>query len=83
MMIGIVTYLLQIVVLAGNPEALLRIGYPLGRGFAGSQEIILELVHSSIGKHQGRVILQDHGGGRDNLVFLLLEKVQKCLSDLL
>ncbi len=74
MMISIVTHLLQIVVFTGHPQTFLSIAYTWRGGLAGSQEVVLELVHARIGKHQGRIILQNHGCGGENLVVLLLEK---------
>ena len=78
--VGVVAYLLQVVVLTRHTQTLLSIGYT--RPLAGciTKEDILELVHTSIGKHQRGVILHDHRCRSYNLVLLRTEKVQKGLS---
>ncbi len=79
--VGIVAHLLQVVVLAGDTQALLRIGRP--RKLAGSvaEENILELVHTRVGEHQRRVALDDHRRRGDDGMALALEKIEKSLTD--
>ena len=81
MVIGVVADLLQVVVLARDAQAFLRIGRT--RVFAGrvAQENILELVHARIGEHQRGVALDDHRGRRHDNVAFRFEKVEKSLPD--
>ena len=82
MVVGVVPDLLQVVVLARDAQALLRIGRTgiLARGVA--QENILELVHAGVGEHQRGVVLHDHRGRRDDRMSLALEELQKHFSQL-
>ena len=79
--VGVVSDLLQVVVLARDAQTLLRIGRTgiLAGGVA--QEDVLELVHARIGEHEGGVVLDDHGRRRHDGVTLACEEVQKCLAD--
>ena len=79
--IGIVTYLLQVVMLTRNAKALLRIANAgcLDRGI--TQKHILELVHTCIGEHQRRIILYNHRCRGHYDVTFTLEKFKKGLSD--
>jgi hypothetical protein len=56
------SYFFQVVVLARNAKALLTVGNPGISSWLVSQKNILKLVHSGIGKHQGRIILYHHWG---------------------
>ena len=60
MVICIDTYFLKVIMLAGHTEALLRISNPFVLCRLISKEYILELVHTCIGKHERRVILDHH-----------------------
>jgi hypothetical protein len=80
MMVGIMTYLFQVIVLAGDPKALLCIGYPGVLNILITKEYILKLVHPGIGEHQGGIVLDHHGGRGYQLVFLAAEKIQEFLS---
>ena len=75
--VSVAADLFQVVVLAGDTEALLRVGHT--RKFAGRvpEEDVLELVHTGIGEHQCRVIFHHHRRGRHDVVAFGLEKVQK------
>ncbi len=83
MMIRIVSDLLEVVVLARNAQTLLRIGHTgiFARGIA--QKYILELIHAGIGKHQRRVVLDDHRRRRHDDMFLAFEKFEESPSDLI
>ena len=58
--ICVVADLLEVIVLSADAQALLTVGRPFVRGFAVAEEDVLELVHSGIGEHEGRVTLYDH-----------------------
>ena len=73
--------LLQVVVLAADADALLRVGNPLVRALPRAEEDFLELVHSGVGEEKRRVRRQDHGRAGDNLVPLGFEEVQKGLTN--
>ena len=74
MVIGVMSHLLQVVVLSAHSQAFLRV-HPAHvlAGALGSQYDILPLVHTGIGKHQGGVILDYHRGGGHHAVSLALE----------
>ena len=80
MVVAVAANRFQIVMLAGNPQAFLAIGNPpRGRG-AHAEEIVLERDHPGIGEKQGGVALGYQRGGRDNLMPLVPEKVEKRLA---
>ena len=82
MVVGVVTYLFQIVMLSANSQTLLRVcGTECKRGGV-AQEYIFELVHSRVCEHQRRVVLDYHRCARHDRVFLFLEEIQECLSNL-
>ena len=75
------SYLLQIVVLAAHAEALLGIGDTTPLGFFITQDNVLELVHTGIGKHEGGIVLDHHRGRRHNVMPMLLKVALESLSD--
>ena len=79
---AVMAHRLEVVVLAAHAEALLAVGGPgeLGRRIA--QENILELVHSRVREHQRGVVLDHHGGARNDGVSLGSEELQVLLSNL-
>ena len=81
--VGVVTYFLQVVVLTAHAKAFLRICDAVVLGGLVAEEPVLELVHSCVGEHQGRVILHNHRGGRNYRVAFRSEEVQKGLSYLI
>ena len=58
--VRVVAYLFEIIVLSAHAEAFLRVGRPAGFWSDIAEKYVLELVHSGIGKHQSRVILDHH-----------------------
>ena len=80
MVIGIHPHFLEVIVFTAYPQAFLSICGPFVRGWFIAQEIILELVHPRIGKHQGRVVFHHDGGGWDNFMSFGTEKVQESLT---
>ena len=83
MVIGIMPHLFEVIVFTRHTQALLRIGDPIVFDRRVAQENILELVHTRIGKHQGRIIFDHHRSRRYNQMSLALEKIEKCCSDLI
>ncbi len=81
-MIRVVPHLLQVVVFAGNPQALLRVHGPRVRTLARPQKDIFKLVHPRICEEQSVVSLRHEGGTRDGLVALRLKKLQEVLPNL-
>jgi hypothetical protein len=75
-----VAHFLKVVVFPRNAKALLGIGYTPVFGNHVAKEKILELIHTCIGEHQGRVILYDHGCRSNDLVVLALKKIKESLS---
>ena len=81
MVIPITSYLFKIIMLATDSEALLGVRYSfVQRGFM-PQEIVLERVHPGICKHEGRIVLIDHGSRRHDGVLLFFKKGQENLPD--
>lgn len=79
MVVGVLSNIIQIVVLSSSADALLAVGHALQRrkrstGVDGASEDWLELVHASVGKQQRGVIVRHHWGGLVKRVFLLLDK---------
>lgn len=82
MMICIQAHLFQVVVLSGYPQTFLGVGYTAVRNRLVPEEDIFKLVHPGIGKHEGWIILYDHGCGRNNVMMIVLKKIQESLPDL-
>ena len=80
--VGVVTNFLQVVVLAAHAKALLRVGDTPPLRLLVAQNDVLELVHTGIGKHEGRVVLDDHWSGRHNVVLLALKEALKSFANL-
>ena len=71
----------EVVVLTAYAKALLgvRCAGELGGGIA--KEDVLELVHTCVGEHEGRVILDNHWSAGHHGVALGGKKVQILLAD--
>ena len=82
MVAAVMAHRLQVVVLAAHAEALLAVRCPRKLGCGITQENILELVHSRVREHQGGVVLDHHGGARNDGVSLGSEEFQVLLSNL-
>ena len=80
--VGVVAYLLEVVVLAADAEALLGIRGAGALRSRVSEEYVLELVHARVRKHERRVVLYNHGGRRDHRVPLGCEVIEEFLPDL-
>ena len=78
--VGVVSHLFEVVVLAAHSQTLLRIGRTRIRRRGIAQEDVLELVHAGVGEHQRRVILDHHRGRRHDGVSLGCEEIEKFLS---
>ena len=79
---SVVSHCFEVVVLSADPEAFLRIGGPLRLRNRVAQEYILELVHSGIREHQGRIVLYDHRGRRYYGMSFGSKEIQELLSNL-
>ena len=77
--VGIMPHLLQVVVLARDPQALLRIDRTPPLGLHIAQDDILELVHPRISEHEGWVALDHHRRRGDNGVPFSRKKIEECL----
>ena len=73
--VGVVAHLLEVVVFSADAQALLRVGGSRPRALLVTEEDVLELVHAGVGKHQRRVVLDDHGGTRHHMVLFALKIV--------
>jgi len=80
--VGVVAHFLKVVVFSRNAEAFLRVGSAVPLGGLVAQKDILELVHASVGEHQGRVVLDDDGCRGHNLMPFGTKEVQKAISNL-
>ena len=75
--IGVVTYLLQVVVLTADAQTLLRIGTAARFRVAGTQNDIFPLVHTCVGEHQRGVVLDNHRcRGHDGVLLRLKELLE-------
>ena len=81
MMVSIMSYFFQIVMFSGNPQTFLRIGHPFVFSVHISQYDIFKLIHSCIGKHQCRIVLDNHRSRRYNGMRFTFKKIEKFLSD--
>ncbi len=81
--VRVVPHLLQVVVLAGHAEALLRVDGAVVRALSGAEKDVLELVHPGVREEQGTVALRHEGRTRDDLVGFLLKEAQELFADLL
>ena len=79
--IGVVSHSGEIVVLTAHAQALLRVGYPriFPRGIP--EDDVLKLIHPRIGKHKGRIPLQDHRSGGNDMMSSLCKEVKVHLTD--
>jgi hypothetical protein len=80
MVVSIYTHFFQVVVLTAYAKAFLGIGHAGIWRLAVAQEIILELVHARVGKHEGGIVFDHDGGGGYNLVSLAAKKIEECLA---
>lgn len=76
-MVGIAADFFEIVMLAADADAFLRIGGTSVVTLAGSEKHILELVHAGVRKQQRRVAMRNDGCARHNAMPALLKKVQE------
>ena len=83
MMVGVMADFLQVIMLSADAEALLRVGAAARLGVTCTEYDVLPLVHTGVGKHQGRVILDYHRSRGHNSVSLAGEKSLKRLSYLI
>jgi hypothetical protein len=81
MVIGIHTHLFQVVMLTAHPKAFLGISYPVIRSRLVAQKVVLELIHSCVGKKKCWVSLSHIGGPRNTLMPFFFKKFQKSASD--
>ena len=81
--VGVDPHLFEIVVLTRDPNAFLGVDRPSVVPRAGSQEHVLELVHSRVGEQERRIVLREDRAGRDFAVRSLREEVEEhaaCLA---
>ena len=81
MVVSVMAYFFQIIVFAADTEAFLRIGATFACGGTVAQDDVFELVHARIGKHQRRVVFDDHRRRRDNKMPLRLEELDERVAD--
>ena len=81
MVVGIITHILQVVVLAAGADALLGVRGAGGRPRRSPypQEIRNKLVHAGISEQQSRALGHQRSRGHDRVLFLA-EKVQEALA---
>ena len=79
--VGIVTYFLQVVVFSAYAKAFLRVSNSFVFRRVVAQNDIFKLVHSRIGEHQRGVILNHHRGRRHYLVTFTFEETLERVSD--
>ena len=77
----VVTHFFQVVMFSAHTQTFLRVCHTLVFGRMISQYNVLELVHTCIGKHQCRVVLNHHWCRRHNLMSFRLEKLYERVAD--
>src|SRR6185369_5149927 len=80
--IGVAADLFQVVVLSGEPQALLRIGDARMSRRRLTEEDLLELHHTGVGEQQGRVTLGNDRSASNHPVITGREEIQKARSNL-
>ena len=75
-------HLFQVVVLARNAHALLRVRRARVLARSQAQEYILELVHPGVGEQQSRIVDRDQGRAGHDRVPALTKKVEKTGANL-
>ncbi len=78
--VRIVSHFFEVVVLSAHSQAFLRVRRTRVRRGGVTEEDVLELVHTGVGEHQRRVILDHHRGRRHDGVSLGCEEIEKSLS---
>lgn len=66
MMIGVASNLFEIVMLAADTDAFLRIGGADITAPARPEEHIFKLVHSGVGEQEGRIVVRNHRRARND-----------------
>ena len=79
--IGVVSHFFQVVVLSANAEAFLAVSTSAGFWVACAQDDVFELVHASVGEHEGWIILDDHRCGGHYCVSFRFEKFLERIAD--
>ena len=74
--------ILQIVMLSPGAHTFLRRHRPVIIAMLCPGENVLELNHPGIGEHQRRIITRYQRTGRDNLVTVLREVVEECITNI-
>ena len=76
--VGVVSHLLKVVVLAAHTQTFLRVGATAPFGLLVAQDYVFELVHARIGEHECGVVLNHHGSRRHYVVaFALIEFLER------
>ena len=75
MMVSIVSYLLQVIVLSAYAQTFLRVRDSFVFRRVVAQNNIFKLVHTRIGKHQGRVVFNHHWSRRNDVVSFRLKEI--------
>src|SRR5690606_11460562 len=78
---GGVADVLEVVVLATGPDALLGAGRPVVGSAIEAEEDVLELVHPRVREQQGRVVRRHDRARGDDRVFLRFEEAEETLTD--
>ena len=79
--VGVETHLFQVVMLTAHAQALLRIGRSLKLRRNVSKNDVLELIHTCIGEHKCRVVLDDHRCRGHDSVSLAAEEIFERFSN--
>ncbi|MEY3102067.1 MAG: hypothetical protein RL558_344, partial [Bacteroidota bacterium] len=71
----------EVVVLPAHAKALLAVGNPrMKHGFSAHKNVF-KRIHTCIGKHQRRIVLDNERRRGQYYVTLGLKKVQECLAE--
>ena len=80
-MVSVVSHLFEVVMLSAHTETLLRVGTPAWFRVACTEYNIFPLVHTSVGEHKRRVVLNNHRSRRYDCMSFRFEIVLKRIAD--
>ena len=81
MVVGVNAHFFEVVVLPAHAQALLAVGDPRMKHGFSTHKNVFKRIHTRIGKHQRRIVLDNKRGRGQYYVTLGLKKVQVCLAE--
>ena len=79
--VGVVADFFEVVVLATDAKTFLCVADAGERSGGVAEEDVFELVHASVGEHEGGVVFDYHGIRRHNMMPFAFEKLEELIAD--